>query len=65
MPVQGQDVIGLYIYRITCVALYIIPETHSFLGVLFSLGLLSSSNPVRIWTITDSVPLARLSHTFM
>ena len=43
--------------------LYIIPESHSFLGVLFSLGLLSSSNPVMIWKITDSVPLARLSCT--
>ena len=48
-----------------CVPLYIVPETHSFLGVVFSLGLLSSLNPVMIWTITDPVPLARLSHTLL
>ena len=44
-------------------ALYIIPKSHSFLGVLFSLGLLCSLNPVRIGKITDSKPLARLSRT--
>ena len=43
-----------YIYGVLCVALYIIPEAYFYKFC---------SNPVMIWTVTDSVPLARSFHT--